>query len=34
MSKKGAVIINAFGIPGQTVHQAQRLKEEFIKKGV
>lgn len=34
MIMKGYIIINPFGIPGQNVHQAQRLKEEFSKKGV
>lgn len=31
---KGAVVINPFGIPVSCVHQAKRLKEEFIKLGV
>ena len=30
----GKIIINPFGIPGQNVHQAQRLKDEFEKLGV
>ncbi len=31
---KGKIIVNPFGIPGQSVKQAKRLKEEFLLKGV
>lgn len=31
---KGKIIVNAFGVPGQSALQAQRLKEEFEKLGV
>lgn len=34
MSLQGKIIVNPFGIPGQNIHQAKRLKEEFAKKGV
>lgn len=34
MSLTGKIVINPFGIPGQNVHQAKRLKEEFDKLGV
>lgn len=30
----GKIVINPFGIPGQNVHQAKRLKQEFEKLGV
>lgn len=31
---KGIIIVNPFGIPGQSIKQAQRLVQEFSKKGV
>ena len=31
---KGKIIVNPFGVPGQSAKQAQRLKEEFEKLGV
>ena len=34
MALQGKIIVNPFGIPGQNLHQAKRLKEEFTKKGV
>lgn len=32
--RTGAVILNPFQIPGETLHQAERLKDEFNKLGV
>ena len=34
MSIKGKIIVNPFGVPGQSAKQAQRLKDEFEKLGV
>ena len=34
MQLNGAIIVNAFGVPGQSLVQAKRLQTEFISRGV